>query len=448
MTFISWINKVILMSLVVIFTVITTNVQSQEDSFAKKPKKVKSKSSNDHFAIRGKTKRENKQKRGSSNRKNSVLKSEKPVISKDKFALKIFKSTRDKTKNTGFSKEEVGFRMTWLGSAFSKELKKVDKKQKTEDSFSADNRGVQLGFPKDEFSTKVKKVKKIKDNNFSASNQGGQLRTDDAFSSKLKKGPKIKSGGDGLGDGFSNKVNKGIFITDQDAFSTKLKSVSQDVNGDSFTRRTKKTKIKKGTDGLGDAFAVKLKTPGMDVSADAFGRKVKKRRKQEKLGDAFAQKPIKVGLGYTEDSFATKVTKSKKPRKGDGLDDAFTVPLITGFIDVDQDAFSTKIKGPKLKGKKGQKGWLSDSFSSELRSVDFLVDADAFTTSNPLRNWWIKRKSKAFKRKLFSKGSNKNKAKSTDGDAFTTGPKQKKKQQAKRTGNPQMDLFQKGVLPK
>ena len=136
-------------------------------------------------------------------------------------------------------------------------------------------------------------------------------------------------------------------------------------------------------------------------------------------------------------------------RSGDGLGDAFAAPLAIGLLVVDGDAFNTRVNAFKMKGKKGQKGWMSDSFSSELRSVDFITDGDAFNySSNFFRTWRNMRKSTAFKRHLFVKKPKDKKGNKTDKDSFTTGQKQRKQINQQRSKSPEMDLFQKGVMPK
>ena len=93
---------------------------------------------------------------------------------------------------------------------------------------------------------------------------------------------------------------------------------------------------------------------------------------------------------------------------------------------------------------------MNDSFASELRSMDVLVDADAFSGEGSwLKNYWKIWKAKSFKRKMYLKGKNKTSSKKKmDGDSFTTGPKQKRKLDKKKSKTPEMDLFQKGVMPK
>ena len=160
----------------------------------------------------------------------------------------------------------------------------------------------------------------------------------------------------------------------------------------------------------------------------------------------------KVNTELGKDAFSTKVNKSKKLKKGeDGLGDGFTSPVKMVGIVTDADAFASKVKNTRLKGKKGQKGWMSDSFSTALTDSQFIVDADAFSSGvSRIKLLKLKRHANGAQGSIFKKTKKEGpKNKNQRGqDDFTISPKEKKKQLKRRNSTNETDLFQRGVMPK
>ncbi len=115
----------------------------------------------------------------------------------------------------------------------------------------------------------------------------------------------------------------------------------------------------------------------------------------------------------------------------------------------DADAFASKIQQTRLKGKKGQKGWMADSFSSGLEDSQYIVDGDAFSRGSFwLKELKLKRNANGAQGILFVKRTKDGPKKKKNAGDFTISSKQKKKQQKRRNSTNETDLFQRGVMPK
>jgi hypothetical protein len=289
--------------------------------------------------------------------------------------------------------------------------------------------------------------------------------------------------------------------------SKKRNKRTQTSQGDFLPDVFKSSAIQRNTSQKQSPFAVKERTPLLKFrkkqkekqSASAFSTKEKepliklRKKKQENYGNAFGYKVkeplIKIkgknketsAFAYTEreplirlrkkkqtdrygkDAFAQKVENSKgwerlkkRNKKGkvisDGFGDAFATSVFVSEVSYESDAFSKKVRGESRWGKMKKKNkkdatydGLGSGFGAENISYQTDVDTDIFGGKRKKRT---KKHFKGEKPMIFVKKPKTPKKKKSESE-FTLSPRDKKKDlKERRRKSNEMNLFQKGVLPK